>query len=185
MIGRRILYTRHDGGVSVCQPAPECIAWLARGGFWAGRGIDLDEQVARSVAQGRYEWAAARYVRAMRDGGCTTAEAFEIIRDRDCAHLGTACDLIDAADLPERTFRDAWRRGHNGGPIMIDMRIARRVQFARIVAASDDQHERWRASFDGPEPLPLNRGRIIDAIRAAETPEQLRRITFQERVALT
>ena len=58
-------------------------------------------------------------------GGCTTAEAYGIIRDRDCSHLGTGCELWDASDLPtDRRYRNAWRRSHNGGPIYIDDRAA-------------------------------------------------------------
>lgn len=160
---QRIVYTRHDGGVTVCCPAPECLSWLSEGGYWAGRGIDTDEQIERQVAAGHYEWAARRFVRAMDKGGCTTAEAYEIIRDRDCAHLGSGFDVCDFEDLPDRWFRDAWIRSHNGGPIMIDMRKARKVQFQRIKRLSPK-----RMSLK----LPLWRERI----RKASSPDELRRI---------
>lgn len=178
---KRILYTRHDGGVSVCMPAPDCLAWLACGGYWDGRGINLDDQVARAVAAGHFEWAAARFVRAMDRGGCTAAEAFEIIRDRDCAHLGTACELIDARELPERTFRDAWRRSHNGGPIGIDLAAARRIQFGRITGAANRERARRAGDIeDAGCDLVLPLGQLRDRLRLAGSAEAIARVWPEE-----
>jgi hypothetical protein len=158
-VTRRIVYTRHDGGVSICQPSPWCVEWLANGGFWAWRPQEsLEALVESGVAQGRHEWAVRRFIRAMNDGGCTTAEAFAIIRDRDCGHLGTGFEVWDIADLPDRWFRDAWVRSHNGGPINTDLGLARRIQFKRIKAALTHENKR-RADdlelFDQPLELPL------------------------------
>jgi hypothetical protein len=72
----------------------------------------------------------------------TTAEAYAIMRDRFCAHLGTGCELWNTADVPtESTYRNAWRRSHNGGAIVIDERVARAMDEARAWAA----HEALRA----------------------------------------
>ena len=37
--------------------------------------------------------------------------------------------------LCDRTYRDAWRRSHNGGPIVIDERKAMAIDEARAWAA--------------------------------------------------
>ena len=109
MTSKRIVYTCHDGSVSVCIPTDWAIKALASGGFWGARPRGwYDRQVESQVARGVLPDAASRYVRAMITGGCTTAEALAIIRDRDCAHLGTQIELQDASDLPaDRWFRKA------------------------------------------------------------------------------
>lgn len=127
---KRIVYTRHDGGVSVCSPSQEAIVWMGCGGFWneAPRGF-MDVQIERQIARGIPAAVARRYAHAMQFGGCTTAEAYEIIRDRDCGPYGTAFELWDI--LPDRWFRDAWTRSHNGGPINIDLVKARKIQWRK------------------------------------------------------
>jgi hypothetical protein len=178
---RRIVYTRPDGGVVVCTPTRWCISMLANGGFFPGGGVAVEQQVERGLAAGRKEWAVRRYVRAMQDGGCTTAEAYEIVRDRDCGHLGSGFELWAAGDLPDRWFRDAWQRSHNGGPIMIDLKAARAIQFRRIKMAAERENKRRAAEidlFDHLIELPL--GAIRDRIHKAQGVDELRRIWPQE-----
>ena len=101
----------------------------------------MDRQIAAQARHGVGERAAARFVRAMQWGGLTTAEAYAVMRDRFCAHLGTGCELWDTADVPrDRTYRDAWRRSHNGGPIVIDEIKAREIDEIRAWRA----YESWR-----------------------------------------
>ncbi|HEY1244365.1 MAG TPA: hypothetical protein VH913_25655 [Hyphomicrobiaceae bacterium] len=130
---KRIVYTRPDRGVSICAPSLTALAYMTGGGGrWDGfpRGF-LDRQIAKQ-AEECGEWAAARFVRAMQFGGCSTAEAYGITRDRFCAHLGTGGELWDVADVPtDRTYRDAWRRSPNGGPILLDERKVREIQELR------------------------------------------------------
>ncbi len=174
---RCILYTAYDGCAHVCTPSSAAIEWLGQGGRWRGHGIDLDEQVERQVADGIREHAARRFVRAMDKGGCTTAEAYDIIRDRDCGHRGTAFELIDTRDLPDRWFRDAWRRGHNGGPVDLDMDAARDIQFCRIRAAVARMRvARVQSLKTYGKPLRIRMGVIADRIRKADCPDDLRRI---------
>lgn len=161
-----IVYTRADGGVEICHPADECLSAMSCGGYWDDRPRGfLDEQIERQTEAGIHRRAAVQFARAMQFGGCTQAEALTIIRDRDCAHRGTAHELWRLADVPQdRWFRDAWRRSHNGGPIGIDMAAARKIQLANAVRAAqavkaDLQLARWR-----------------DRMRKAETPEELRQI---------
>jgi len=131
---KRIVYTRFDGGVSVCAPSLTAMAYMTGGGGrWDGfpRGF-LQRQIEAQAKDGVGEWAAARFVRAMQFGGCTTAEAYAIMRDRFCAHLGTGCELWDTSAVPaDRLYRNAWRRSPNGGPIYIDEIEARRIEEAQ------------------------------------------------------
>lgn len=165
---RLIVYTRPDGKVSVCAPSLTALSYMTSGG---GRWDDilrtdrdfLDRQIAAQAEYGVGERAARRFVHAMQFGGCTDAEAYEIMRDRFCAPHGSAFELVDS--LPhDRWFRDAWRRSHNGGPICVDMKMARKIQLARIGGLSkrrklDLRWSRWR-----------------QMIRAAETPERLKQV---------
>jgi hypothetical protein len=139
---------------------------MSLGGRWAdqGRGY-IDTQIERQIAAGHVERAVVKFCRAMAFGGCTDAEALEIIRDRDCGHLGTAFDLVDFSDVPtDRYFRDAWQRSHNGGPIYINIGLARKIQMKRLKLA---------ASQRGAELQPVL---WRERIRRAETPEQLKNI---------
>lgn len=134
---KRIVYTRFDGGVSVFAPSLTALAYMTGGGGrWDGfpRGF-LDRQIAAQAKYGVGEWAAARFVRAMQFGGLSTPEAYGIMRDRFCAHLGTGCELWDVTDIPtDRTYRNAWRRSANGGPILLDEEKVRKIQEARMWA---------------------------------------------------
>ena len=143
MPDKRIVYTRPDNGVSVCAPSDTALAYMCNGGGrWDGfpRGF-LERQIAEQSKYGVGERAAVRFVRAMQFGGCTSAEAYAIIRDRFCAHLGTACELWDIGDVPtDRTYRDAWRRSHNGGPILIDEHQAMLIDERRAWQAYEAMH---------------------------------------------
>lgn len=160
---RRIVYTRPDGGVNVCTPSATALRFMTNGGGRWGtppRGF-LDRQIVAQSAHGVGERNAHRFVMAMHAGGCTEAIAMDIMRDRFCSHLGTACELVDAVPT-DRWFRDAWRRSHNGGPICVAMPVARDIQLRRIEAAA----KRSKASIQMP------RWRV--AVRRAQSPEELR-----------
>jgi hypothetical protein len=159
---RRIVYTAHDGGVSICTPTDWIMAVLCCGGLWKDRPRGfLETQIERQIARGVKPDAARRYANAVQFGGCTTAEAFEIIRDRDCGHLGTAHELWEESEIPQdRWFRDAWRRSHNGGPISIDLKKARPIQFTRIKTAVDLENRRRQSELE-------NFDRLIDVDLAA------------------
>jgi hypothetical protein len=63
---------------------------------------------------------ARRWVDAMADGGLTELEAVTLIGERDRPLGASAMEVIDAAELPERHYRNAWRRSTNGGPVWVD-----------------------------------------------------------------
>ena len=111
----------------------------------------------------------------MVSGGCTTAEALAIIRDRDCAHLGTMIELFDIDELPgDRWFRDAWTRSHNGGPVYVYLPRARRVQIDRIKGAVAQRNR--RRLLLGRALIAPAWGSIGNAIRHARDEHELRRV---------
>lgn len=147
----RLVYNRRsDHGVSVCQPNQTIIRGMCHGGLWAShcivRGF-VETQIELQIAAGIRPDVARRFVHAMTFGGCTTAEALEIIRDRDCRD-GYAVELRDAGELPDRWFRDAWRRSHNGGPISIDIKLARPIQWKKMRSAVERENRRRADEFE-------------------------------------
>jgi hypothetical protein len=148
------------------------------GGRWDGfpRGF-LDRQIAKQSEE-YGERNARRFVIAMQFGGCTNAEAYEVMRDRFCAHHGSGIELWDKADVPtDRWFRDAWRRSHNGGPIDVSLSKARSVQFRRIRSAVDVENKRWLDEIDHFDcPIVPDWSAIRDAIRRAADVGDLRRV---------
>ena len=173
---KRIVYTRHDGGVSICVPNDWVLSVMSCGGLWNDkpRGY-MDIQIERQIARGVNEDAAHRYAMAVMLGGCTTAEALEIIRDRDCAHLGTAIELWDRGDVPtDRWFRDAWRRSHNGGPISVNLKLAKPIQMRRIGDAVIEENRRRERELIAP--FEYDRDRLRSKIMSARDENELRRI---------
>lgn len=175
---KRIVYTRHDGGVTVCGPSPDAIRWMGCGGFWSNqsRGFVDTEIESQIVRFGSYPDVARRFVRAMQFGGCTTAEALEIIRDRDCGPYGTAFELWEASDIPsDRWFRDAWTRSHNGGPINIDLKKARPIQWRKARDFVSGENKRRAEAFELIKPLEVDWDRFRQKILRARDDDELRR----------
>jgi len=174
---RAILYTTKAGGVAVCHPAPECVRLLQGGGAFGklARG-SVDALIEREIARGAQPDMAKRWITALAFGGGTEAEAWGLIRDRDCAPHGSAFEAIDPHGLPSRTFRDAWRRGHNGGPIAIDLKAAKSIQFKRIKAAVDRHNARAESEMYGPGLITPRWGSIRDALHNAQCIEAIARV---------
>ncbi len=175
---RKIVYTRHsDGGVSVYTPKRKCLTAMALGGYWADEPPGYGElQVEWQIAGGIDPDAARRFVRALTFGGLTEAEGYAMLRDRDCAHLGYHLDLIDHADLPDRWFRGAWRRSHNGGPVGVDLKLARPLQWKYAREAVAAENKRRLDAFDTERPIEPNWEQIRTAIKHARDEEELRRV---------
>lgn len=173
---KRIVYTRHDGGVSICRPSVNAISWMSRGGFYEPypRGF-MDVQIERQIADGISADAARRFCHAMAFGGLTTAEALEVIRDRDCAPHGTAIELWDVEEVPtDRWFRNAWSRSHNGGPININLGLAKPLQLKHIKNAVRWENERRDSLL--LEPVEIDFPKLRERIRNARDEEELRTI---------
>jgi hypothetical protein len=176
---KRIVYTRPDGGVSVCAPSLTALRFMTGGGGrWNGfpRGF-LDRQIAKQ-AEECGERNAHRFVMAMQFGGCTDAEAYEVMRDRFCAHMGSGVELWDVGDLPsDRWFRNAWVRSHNGGPINVSLAKARGIQFRRIRSAIDVENRRRLDEIDHfDRQIVPDWQAIRDAIHRADNEAELRRV---------
>ena len=179
---RRIVYTRHsDGGISVCTPTSWAIDVMSCGGFWADKPRGYGEvQIERQIARGIKPDAAHRYVKAMLVGGLSTAEAYAVIRDRDCVHLGHSFELLDYSELPVRWFRDAWRPNHNGGPPRVDLDLARPIQWRRLRDAASIENKRRAEAFEEERPLSIDWPQIRSAIKRASNVEALSRVWPEE-----
>ena len=179
-MNKRIVYTRFDGGVSICCPADEAVRWMTNGGFdlWqnAPRGF-AETQIERQIARGIPADVAARYARAAMFGGCTTAEALEIIRDRDCAPHGTAIELWDLSEIPtDRWFRNAWRRSANGGPINVNLKLAKPIQWKKVRSAVASENKRRADEFERTPLIEVDWDRVRERIRMAMDERDLREI---------
>lgn len=146
MTRERILDTRKNGRVAVTCPTESGISDLMHGADhpfhpWHGRGwwfwiVQFNRMIARGVKPS----AAYRYARMMVTGGCSRRDAIEIIAERDCAHLGSAVEIVDVDELPaDRTYREAWRRSQNGGPVWIDEEHALRIDEAIMWKAYNER----------------------------------------------
>jgi hypothetical protein len=174
---RAILYTKHGGGVAVCRPNPWCLRAMANGGRWADqpRGF-VDVQIERQIAAGHHPDAASRFAKALAFGGLTEREALEVIKDRDCGHLGTAHELIDPAELPSRWFRNAWVRSHNGGPVSVCAEKEKPIQWGRILAAYHAENKRRAEALEELPEVKIDFGSVRAAIKRASDEAELSRV---------
>jgi hypothetical protein len=175
----RIVYTRPDGSVAICAPSPDLITWMGCGGLFGRMPQGFAEtETERQIAEGRCPDAVRRFIRGVMYGGCSTAEALAIIRDRECGHLGTGHELWNTRDIPtDRWFRDAWVRSHNGGPIGISLAKARGIQFRKIKHAVDRENARRLEEIDLLDrPIEPDWEAIREAIRRAESEAELRQV---------
>lgn len=172
---RAILTTEWGGGVRVTYPAAEMFDAMSGGGYWRDRPRGyLWTQIERQIESGIDPDHAKRFAYALEFGGLTTAEVYEVIRDRDCARHGKDHDLINTIELPDRWFRDAWTRGHNGGPVWVNLEWARVIQRARIDEAVGKENSRRRGLRK--RLYKLDELAIDAGIRNARDDEELRRV---------
>lgn len=175
------MFTAYEGGVSTCHPANDIISVMSCGGYWNDypRGF-VDEQVERQIRDGIDPDHAHRYARAVAFGGCSESEAWSIIRDRDCARFGTHHELIKFSDLPDGWFRDAWSRGHNGGPIFIDMVKARNIQWRKISFAVREENKSRELDLFGRPLISLPKDEYRSLIMRARDEDELKKIWPEE-----
>lgn len=172
---RTILTTEWRGGVRVTYPAAEMFDVMSSGGYWRDRPRGyLRTQIERQIEAGIDPDHARRFAYALEFGGLTTAEVYEVIRDRDCARHGKDHELINTIELPDRWFRDAWTRGHNGGPVWIHLETARVIQRAKIDTAVGRENSRRRGLRK--RLYKLDELAIDAGIRNARDDEELRRV---------
>lgn len=169
---RRILHTSANGGVTVTHVSPQFMRFMTCGGGWK-TGRSEAEEIHHQCLAGHNSDVSARFVRAAMRGGLAEYEAYCVIRDRDCA-AGLAHDVIDARDLPDRWFRNAWRRSSNGGPVWVDDDAAKRIQWRKILDAVDCENK--RRARDLCDPLNVNLEIYKSAIEGAHRLSEIRRI---------
>ena len=184
---KRVVYNSTvDHSVWVHCPVGAVFFWSAHGGLWGDRPRGFfDEQVRRQVASGIPERAAHAWINALQYGGKTEAETWGVIRDRTHNPTGYAHELMEFSELPGRWFRNAWVRGHNGGPPRVDLEKARPIQFKKIKGAV--KLEKQRRDMD----MTLHRKRlripwvtIESAIKHARDEHELRKV-WPEGLSLT
>ena len=174
---KAILYTNHDGSVSVCHPSPDIFAIMQSGGYWDDRPAGfVQSQIDRQIADGIDPDHARRFAHAVAFGGCTEAEAWNILRDRDCGRHGFHHDVIYTATLPDRWFRNAWTRGHNGGPVFVNLEKARPLQWQKIVSAIRTENAKRELDLFGKASVKLQRQLWQSAICSARDEDELRRV---------
>ena len=179
MISKRIVYTRHDGGISVCCPSEEIFQVMQMGGYWNDRPRGfVQAQIDRQIADGIKPSHAVRFAHAVAFGGVTEAGAWGIIKDRDCERHGYNFDLFRVDDIPrDRWFRNAWSRSPNGGPIAIALEKARPIQWQRIVAAAKSKNSEREFEFNLDfSPINLDTLSLKSAIRHARDEHELRAV---------
>jgi hypothetical protein len=150
---------------------------MQNGGFWDDRPRGfIETQIERQIRDGVDPNHARRFANAVAFGGCTEAEVWEIVRDRDCSRHGTLHELIDVSELPDRWFRDAWRRSSNGGPPSVDLEKAKPIQWRKILDAVSQENKKREFDLFGLPPIKLQRLTFQNAIRNARDDEELRKI---------
>lgn len=172
---RWIVSTRPDGGVSVTWPGPD-FKFFTNGG-----GVQIenwDGQIAEMTGRGVREDVAVRWLRGLCFGGCTDAEAYELMRDRDTKPEWTGKELWDWSDVPsDRWYRNAWKRSPNGGPIYVDLARARPVQFEYVCDAVECENRRRAKDIDLFDmPIEVDFMAIRERIRCASDEIELRNI---------
>ena len=176
---KRLLYTRPDGGVGVVALTPWCHRALTCGGGWLSHvGTTAAREAAKAEARGCDPGIEHRFATALESGGCSDAEAWGLIRDHDLPADAGAAELIEFSELPDRWFRDAWGRSHNGGPIVVRLDKARAIQRQRISDAASEEDARRKRLWLPPVPLDL--GGLSIAIDRARDAAELRAIWPRE-----
>lgn len=142
-IRARILCSRPDKGVSIIVPSVRCVAVLETG--WCAkrnRPYVPEERRAFEVEKLMHspEWRrdasdearfdlAERWIYGLCHGGFAADDAVRLIGEYSKHPDHFALEVVDVDDLPtNRTYREAWRRSHNGGPIWIDWDAVTRIE---------------------------------------------------------
>mgnify|MGYP001571673366 FL=1 len=83
---------------------------------------------------------------------------------------------MDYDELPDRWFRNAWTRSANGGPVGVDLRLARPLQWQHARQAVAAENQKRAESFEAIRPVVVDWEQIRSAIRHARDEEELRRV---------
>lgn len=139
----RIVFSWPDGTVGIVEPNHEYLYYMTgHGGAWNDYPIgfvrDLVRRKTCPILQRGHpctKEAAERFVKAASWGGRSVEEAWEILKGIDAEPFGNLIEIHAIEDIPsDRTYRDAWRRSANGGPIYVDEALARAIDEQRKAA---------------------------------------------------
>lgn len=172
----RIIWRDPHGGVVVTMPSPKMMRAFQNGGVGIsppdapsmdtgdiiaaqGKTKFYSTQMERWTARGVAPGVGQRYARALFAGGCTEAEAFAIIRDKD-TYAGEG-HIRGPAPALDPFFRDAWQLV--GGAVVIDMTRARAVFARKVVKAKP----RLARALTEEIEVALIEGRPADRLEAA------------------
>lgn len=122
---KRVVATNADGSVTVIVPSPRCVDVLMTGGAVVDRASAINLLLSSGSWQSDLTPVTRRrlaetWVEGLITGGLSEDEAVALIGEYSRAPGMTALEVIEAHDLPERTYRNSWRRSRNGGPVYID-----------------------------------------------------------------
>tara|TARA_R110000868_G_scaffold350020_1_gene611284 strand:+ start:266 stop:742 length:477 start_codon:yes stop_codon:yes gene_type:complete len=150
---------------------------MADGLHWQGKSqAFIDRQVYLQALAGIREDHAAAFAKAIAFGGVSERDAYRIICDRDCARNGELHELQDTDEIPsDRWFRDAWRRSRNGGPIGVNLELARPIQWERLQDAIERENRR-RERLLTPIPPIAAAENFRAGVCHARDDEELRRV---------
>lgn len=160
---------------------PAARAFKARtqgGGLMTFYGTTVAREVEKAEQDGRDCDLAREWAEAGEYGGLTNAECWDLFRRWCLPADALAVDLVDASDLPDRWFRNAWGRSHNGGPIVVRLDKARAIQRQKISdAVSAENARRQRLWLPA---LSLDYGEMALAIDRARDAAELRSVWPRE-----
>lgn len=178
---KRIVFTRNsDGGVSVMTPSKQLFEILEKGGWWDDSPIGvpkfIEKQVQRAIKNGVDEKIARKFAEGVAYGGVKGEDAWQLIIDRFCKHLGSNFIKMSFSDLPDRWFRDAWRQNSNGA-ITIDLEKAKVIQKEKIVESYViHQFKTTMNPFNKEKALDINSSEIEIALEKAATVDEVRSV---------
>lgn len=162
-------------------PSKQIFEILQSGGWWDDAPIGVpgfvEKQIRIQTKAGIAEDVARRFAEGVAYGGVTGYEAWNLLKDRFCSHLGHNFVKMSFNDLPEdRVFRNAWRQNSNGN-ITIDIPSAKQIQKNRIENALNQyKNRRSQTLFDRPKILRINTLELESNLRKAETIDQIQAV---------
>lgn len=191
-IGKRIVFSRSDGGVSVVVPAAgnRRVAAVVVAGRGDGERLPFEPAVPYSHVAGRLRRLRAAGLSVRVEWAEDEAAFLSRIAALAVPPEASGVETVEAGALPgDRSFRDAWVRDmtDDPAPVRVDMPRARAIQLRRIrrardraLAALDVDYQRADESGDAVEKrrVAARKQALRDLpetldLEAAETPEQL------------
>ena len=151
---------------------------MSKGGWWSDRPRGfIERQIELQIKDGIAPDHAKRFALAVEFGGCSEAEVWDIVKDRDCFRHGYFHEKHHIDDLPQDyAFSEAWYRSHNGGPILEDLEKAKPIQWKRIMIALNEENKKRELELFGKNPLVIDRIGVQSAIKYARDISELKKI---------